>query len=382
MRPTTAGIVFVLAGLSLCIGAYRFSLPGLLPAGILLLALVVLSALLALLTGTRLHTVVHLATPYVRGVPVTTVGTEAEVVVRMRNRLPYPVGPFGLSVEPSAGTGERTELEIARVATRRELAVPVGLVPTRRGIGAIDAVTASFDGPFALVRMRKKLGSVPRVARGPLRFDSNLARHLGASGDQGDHLSVRRGASSRDFHTREYVPGDDLRHVHWASTAKLGEIMVRTEADEPQMRVALVLDASGSQDTPETAEALVSTVATLVHRYVDNDFDVTVRLAGRALEPTSARDFGELSLALAELDPAVPVSEEDLADLPVGVHTIVLTHTRERAEFVVGRLPRRNRVQYLVTEDHPARPTLSEDLFDVPVDVPPEWTLRTGKPGR
>src|SRR5690625_7746496 len=52
MRLSTSGIIFVLAGAALIIGAYRFALPGLLPAGLLLLALVLLSALL-IAWGTR-----------------------------------------------------------------------------------------------------------------------------------------------------------------------------------------------------------------------------------------------------------------------------------------------------------------------------------------
>lgn len=41
MRVTTSGIVFLIAGVSLCIAAYRFQLPALLPVGILLVFLTV-----------------------------------------------------------------------------------------------------------------------------------------------------------------------------------------------------------------------------------------------------------------------------------------------------------------------------------------------------
>ncbi|RAC07600.1 DUF58 domain-containing protein, partial [Burkholderia multivorans] len=46
MRLSTSGIIFIIAGAALIVGAYRFALPGLLPAGLLLLALVLLSAAL------------------------------------------------------------------------------------------------------------------------------------------------------------------------------------------------------------------------------------------------------------------------------------------------------------------------------------------------
>ena len=48
--------------------------------------------------------------------------------------------------------------------------------------------------------------------------------------------------SAEDVTVREYRQGDDLRRVHWRSSAKLGELMVRREEQPWQSRATLFLD--------------------------------------------------------------------------------------------------------------------------------------------
>jgi uncharacterized protein (DUF58 family) len=49
--------------------------------------------------------------------------------------------------------------------------------------------------------------------------------------------------SAEDVTTREYRRGDDLRRVHWRSTARTGELMVRREEQPWQSRATVVLDS-------------------------------------------------------------------------------------------------------------------------------------------
>ena len=56
---------------------------------------------------------------------------------------------------------------------------------------------------------------------------------------------------------REYVVGDDLRHVHWRTSARVGELMVREHVDTSLPRVVILLD--------DRAEAHVPMIGRRVH---------------------------------------------------------------------------------------------------------------------
>jgi uncharacterized protein (DUF58 family) len=83
--------------------------------------------------------------------------------------------------------------------------------------------------------------------------------HAGA-----DHPSAL-GRSGEDFYAlRPYVVGDDMRRVHWKSTARRGELMVRQDELPWQGRVTVLLDVRRSGHTAESLELAVSAAASVV----------------------------------------------------------------------------------------------------------------------
>ncbi len=70
-----------------------------------------------------------------------------------------------------------------------------------------------------------------------------------------------------DAATREYRHGDDLRRVHWRSTARTGELMVRREEQPWESRATIVLDTRAAAHHGEgptaSFEWAVSTVASI-----------------------------------------------------------------------------------------------------------------------
>ena len=65
------------------------------------------------------------------------------------------------------------------------------------------------------------------------------------------------------FHAlREYVPGDELRHVHWRSSAKASKLLIRQYHDTLRSHLTVVVDDdSGSYGDPEDFETAVSVAA-------------------------------------------------------------------------------------------------------------------------
>jgi uncharacterized protein (DUF58 family) len=67
------------------------------------------------------------------------------------------------------------------------------------------------------------------------------------------------------FHTlREYVLGDDIRRVHWKTTARTGTLMVREHVDTSQPSTVVVLDTRRDRYTGDGFEDAVDVAASVV----------------------------------------------------------------------------------------------------------------------
>jgi uncharacterized protein (DUF58 family) len=140
-------------------------------------------------------------------------------------------------------------------------------LPTdRRGIVEIGPLEVVVTDPFGLASSSTvaapltELTVFPRVDDiFPVPHTSGDDPHAGA-----DHPSAL-GRSGEDFYAlRPYVVGDDLRRVHWASTARRDELMVRQDELPWQGRVTVLLDVRRNTHTPESLELAVSAAASIV----------------------------------------------------------------------------------------------------------------------
>lgn len=92
----------------------------------------------------------------------------------------------------------------------------------------------------------------PRLARGP--------EPLGLAADA--HTLQRIG---EDFYAlRDYTAGDDVRRIHWPSTARLGRPMVREDEVPRRSRVTVVLDTRRTAFDEAHFELAVSAAASVV----------------------------------------------------------------------------------------------------------------------
>lgn len=115
-------------------------------------------------------------------------------------------------------------------------------VPTdRRGVVRIGPLRVLRRDPLALVTMARSHGDTCQVWVYPrvhalAAVPVGVARSLDGRVDRVPHGSIT-------FDTlREYVVGDELRHVHWRTTARVGELMVREHLDTSLPRLVVLLD--------------------------------------------------------------------------------------------------------------------------------------------
>ena len=131
------------------------------------------------------------------------------------------------------------------------------------------------DDPLGLRRVELAVEATstllvrPRIPElGTLFTDS------GAWNDGGRRAHVRRPSGLEHHGVRDYVEGEPLRAVHWPTSARRGELMVRELEDAPRDSVAIVLDVDA---------------ATHVGVPGDSSLDDAVRAAGGLVRAYAAR---------------------------------------------------------------------------------------------
>ena len=228
---------------------------------------------------------------------------------------------------PSAGAShERTSLSIPPGERRR---TRTALTPTRRGDRRADLVTVRLAGPLGLAGRQASLLAPARLRVLP-EFVSR--RHLPSRFARlremdGRSIVMIRGAGTEFDSLREYVVGDDVRSIDWRSTARRGEVVVRTWRPERDRRVLIVVDtgrmsAARLGDAPRLdshieACLLMAALASRAGDRVDVvALDVAVRAQVRGR--TGPALMSALADALAPLD--AELVETDWALLASTVH--------------------------------------------------------------
>ncbi len=146
-----------------------------------------------------------------------------------------------------------------------------------------------------------------------------------AAAGPGDHLPARSArrrvgrAGTADSTPRAYVPGDDLRRMHWPATARAGEPMVRTEDAEPARRAVVALDcATASYRDGESFERAVTAAASIAAHLLTEQWAVALQTPGGSALTAPAWQQGPVgrsailtALAAAELEqqPASALAE-------------------------------------------------------------------------
>ena len=113
----------------------------------------------------------------------------------------------------------------------------------KRGQFRIGPVTAEFSDPFGLSLHRHAIDDGDILTVTPAAVELPSTGLAGARGHDGVTASrIRANPSDDDVMTREYRHGDPMRRVHWAATARHGELMVRQEESVTTPEATIVLD--------------------------------------------------------------------------------------------------------------------------------------------
>jgi uncharacterized protein (DUF58 family) len=180
------------------------------------------------------------------------------------------------------------------------------VLPTaRRGHVAVGPLTIGFADPFRLVGMAQARGGHATLIVHPrVHTVSPLPTGRLRELDGAINSSARKGGIA--FHSlREYVPGDDLRLIHWRSSAKTGALLVRHNVVTNQPRLMVVLDTWAGSYPGDAFEDAVRVAASMVCAGIDAHYPtelLTTSGLTHAADPTGRGRTAILDL-LASLDP-------------------------------------------------------------------------------
>ena len=234
---TVRGRSFVAAGLACGLGSFMVGQRVVAQIGAFLVALPVLAAVYVSRSRYRLsctRTLVPGRLP---------VGHTAQVRLRLENvsRLPTSLLYVEDSLSYTLGAKPRFVLDRVEAGGRREVSYPVR--SDVRGKFRVGPLTIRMADPFGLCELTRSFAAVDQLVVTPV-VSPLPSTGLGGEWAGGGDTQARQVASAGedDASTREYRYGDDLRKVHWKSTARTGELMVRREEQPWQSRATLLLD--------------------------------------------------------------------------------------------------------------------------------------------
>jgi uncharacterized protein (DUF58 family) len=230
----------------------------------------------------------------------------------------------------------------------RRLSVKYVLERLPRGRYAFDDVRAVLSDPFALEQ-----AIVPLPAPGALLVYPRLVR-LGPlfseSGDRsqdGRRLLLRRHSGFELHSVREYEPGESLRRVHWPSTARRGQLMVKELEDAPRDEIAVLVDAYARAVVGDTFDVQVRAAGSILDAYVRRGRRAVLQISSERQEiqqvHSPAADWRRALELLAAAEPKGDASASRLLaeDTPAAraLELVVVTARLEPA--LVDRLVQR-----------------------------------------
>ncbi|WP_329093106.1 DUF58 domain-containing protein [Actinomadura citrea] len=238
---TTRGRSFVAAGATAIVCAVALGERDLLRAGVLVLALPLLCTIAVARTRYRLACARRLE-------PLRLpVGHESRVDLRLENVSRLPSGLLMVEDRVPYALGGRARFVLERIEPHAFRELGYRIRSDVRGRFRVGPLTVRLADPFGMVELVRSFSLSDTLTVTPSVVPLPPSRLSGAWTGGGD--SVARAVSAAgedDVAPREYRHGDDLRRVHWRSTARYGELMVRREEQHFQSSGTLFLDTRRS----------------------------------------------------------------------------------------------------------------------------------------
>ncbi len=191
-------------------------------------------------------------------------GQLSRVEVRIRNVRDNPTPVLKLR-DPVSGTAG-AELLVPPLDHGAVSTATYRLPTDRRGIVRVGPLRVVVGDPFGLAQASAVAAPAVEVTVYPQVDDIRPVPHTSGNDPLAGALHPNAiGRVGDDFYAlRPYVVGDDLRRIHWPSTARHDELLVRQQEQPWQGRTTVLLDVRRATHDADSFEAAVSAAASIV----------------------------------------------------------------------------------------------------------------------
>jgi len=171
-------------------------------------------------------------------------------------------------------------LFIRQLPAQRSVLLSYPLLATKRGRVRLEQIRAETLFPFGLFLKRALYPVETDVLVGPpvkplsLRFIDELV-----SEGQGRSLP-RRGHGTQLYNLRLYQPGDDSRTIHWMTTARTAQLVVRETEAEDQRRITVILSCVAPGHLDGLFERSVTLAASLLWHLAERNYPLRLLVGG------------------------------------------------------------------------------------------------------
>ncbi|HTY72886.1 MAG TPA: DUF58 domain-containing protein [Actinomycetes bacterium] len=314
---TTRGRCFLSAGIAAGLSAVLLGQDDLFRVAILVVALPLVSAAVVSRTRYRLASQRHLEPARV------PVGQEARVYIELQNVSRLPTGLMLVEDRLPYVLGVRPRFVLDRVPPRGRRRLSYTVRSEARGRYSLGPLTLRLSDPFGMCELVRAFQAtdVLLVTPAVVRLPSTPLGGEWAGAGESRTRSVAT-AGEDDVATREYRQGDELRRVHWRSTARRGELMVRREEQPWESHCTVVLDtrwdAHRGEGPASSFEWAVSAAASVALHAARSGYVVALQAVdGRMLTVP-----GDIEGSQAVIDALAVVQADAAGAIPPGVRVL------------------------------------------------------------
>lgn len=191
-------------------------------------------------------------------------GTPSRVELRVLNRSGRrtPV----LSLRDPVGRGRTARVVLAPLERDETVRAAYRLPTERRGMLRVGPMAIEITDPFGIASSSTEGAGVTELTVWPAVDDVLPLPHTTGDDPLGgnDHPNTLTGQGDDFYALRPYVIGDDLRRVHWKSSARSEDLMVRQNEMPWQGRATVILDSRRGSHSEESFERAVSAAASVI----------------------------------------------------------------------------------------------------------------------